>query len=542
MASSIGKIYKLLSGNNMEQRIAAAIVLGELSPKETQAVKLLNDAASDQDLTLRSKAIEALGKIASPPARQVLYPYLEEDGEIRAVAIRAVARTGNPAVSHVKRTFAEASLASKRTYLHVLASIQTPEAMTLVLDILRREHPSIARDAVEIFRHETGALESKVSRSLSAQIRKELQNKEFLRNRTAVEAAVLMLNHLRDPGSAKILLQFAEPGHQPSLRRCSLLGLRWVLPDYKERDKAVRALLGYLEEDDFQNIVSPALEALQPLEVTGKAADLLIELADSRHPLVRKFSLTKMSGLSQVKATRTLVGALADPDPMIRELASRSLQTQRGAWKVVVEALRTCSDVDLAWRMVHAVKGEGARVPADALREVAKEAIERLENNDPIAEPMLDLVQTLAPDVHFEALFKRAMHWKRKGKFGEAELALRPLTRNETCTDDARFELAVMSLKTSTATAGAIARDSDLALSLVKGLLRNTEFPLLKRLNSEKKVLEHGDYYYLGFHLVEGSTEEREIGAEILHRLVTDSPRSKVGRSAKSKLRIEGLL
>ena len=71
---------------------------------------------------------------------------------------------------------------------------------------------------------------------------------------------------------------------------------------------------------------------------------------------------------------------------------------------------------------------------------------------------------------------------------------------------------------------------------------RDPEFPLLKRLNGEKNVLDPGDYYYLGFHLVEGAEDERRIGAEILERIVEATPRSKIGKSAKSKLRLEGLL
>ena len=542
MAALIGRIYRLLTEGTVEQRIAAAIVLGELAPREKVVVKHLASAASDENLTLRLKAIEALGKIGTPQARDILYPLLDEEGGVRQAAARAVAMTGNPAVSFIKSTFPDAPLAKKRTLLQVLAALRTKEAMSVFLDVLCDPHVSIVREAVNIFREETARLESKERRTLSAHIRTTLKRKGFASNRNAVDAAILLLSHLRDPASAKLLLKHSGADHPPIVRRYALQGLRWVLPEAKSRDSAVALLLKYLEEDDFQNLVSPALEALQPLDVPTRAADLLIQLSQSRHPLVRKFALTKMSRLSQVRVTRALVSALSDSDPMIRELASRSLRAQGGAWKVIIEGLRTCEDVDLGWRMVHAVKQEGARIPGDTLKKVAQEAVGRLEDGDPIADPMLNLVRTLAPRVHFEVLHKRGLQWKRKKQFAEAELCLKPLTRNELCTDDARFDLAIVSLKNSHATAGAITRDSDLALSLIKGLVQDPDFPLVKRLRAEKRLLEREDFYYLGFHLVEGSPDERALGTDILQTIVKETPRSKVGKSAKSKLKIEGLV
>lgn len=544
MASPQALLMTLLESGTLEQKIAAAIVVGELRPKDPKAVKLLAAAAdpSTEHTTLRLKAIEALGKIGSRRARDVLYPLLDEDGEVRESVAHAVAATGNPAVTHIKKAFPEAPLGKKRTFLRVLAALRTKEAMDLILEILTDPHVSIVREAVVIFRQETGALEAKEAKALSAQVRAALARKQVSRLQSATEAAIQILNHLRDPASTEVLLKYAAPEHPSELRRSALQGLRWVLPEHAGSDAAVKTLLTFLEEDDFQNIVSPALEVLQPLDLPASAGPRLIELAESLHPLVRKFALSKMSTVDQVDVTRTLVSALADPDPMIRELSSRSLREQPGAWKVVAKELESTKDVDLAWRMVHAVDARSAALSPETLKKVAKQAVDRLERMDPIAEPMLNLLHALDGKVQYETLYRRAKLHKRKGSYREAELCLRPLTSNEACTDDVRFELAVMSLKNSNATAGAIARDTDLSLSLVKGLIKGGEFPLMKKLLAEQKILESADYYYLGFHLVEGTPEEREIGTELLRRIVEATARSKVGRSAKSKLRIEGLL
>lgn len=540
--TAMTKLYRLLAEGDPEQRVAAAIVLGEFAPKEKAAVARLASVAETSDGPLRLKAIEALGKIGTAPARERLYPFLDGSEAVRRTAVAALARTGNPAVAHIKKELPDVPFAKKRTYLRALAAIGTKDAMAILLKTLEEPHPSLVADALRVFREETGAIDPAHAGALSKQIRDALESKGFVRNRTALESAIHMLNHLRDPDSVQVLLQFSKPEHAPSIRQAALTGLRWVLPEQSRRDAAVKLLLGFLEEEDFQHVVAPALEALQPLSLPKGAADTLIALAESRHPLVRKFALSKMSEIRSVNVVRTLVGALSDPDPMIRELASRSLEVQPSAWKTVVESLDTCTDVDLAWRMVHAVRADGSRVTTDALQDVVKGAIGRLESSDPMAEPMLNLVQALAPDVHFDSLFKRALYWKRKRQFAEMELCLRPLTTNDRATDDSRFELAIASLKNSNATAGAIARDTDLSLAIMKTLLKSPDFSLMKKLLGEKDVLDPADYYYLGFHLIEGTTAERELGADLLKRLVETTPRSKVGRSAKSKLRIEGLL
>jgi hypothetical protein len=209
---------------------------------------------------------------------------------------------------------------------------------------------------------------------------------------------------------------------------------------------------------------------------------------------------------------------------------------------VVVAELSRTTDPELAWRMVRSVKRVGDEVNRPALEKLAKDAIARLETDDPAAEAMLHLILNLAPDVHYETLKKRAQHWKRKNEYGPAERCLSFLTQTEEFDDEDRFELAMLALRASSAPAGSVTRDSDLPLTLLRGLIRGGSFPVDKKLQTESRSLEPPDLFYLGFHLVEGPETERAIGKDLLHKLVETTPRSKVGKSAKSKLKVEGLL
>lgn len=541
MAGGDSKLVKLLSDGTLEQRTAAAIVIGELAPKEATVIDRLADAARDTDRTLRLKAIEALGKIGSAKARDALYPLLDE-GDTRDAAARAVALAGNPVVTYARKTYPTAPLAKRRTLLRVLGLIRSKDAMSFLMEILLDPTPPDASDVVTIFKQETGTLESKARKQLSTQVRAVLSKKDFQRNRTAVEAAIELLNHLRDPDSAKLLLEFATVDNPSTVRRAALTGLRWMLPDAKQKAEPVKLLLSFIEEEDFMNIVSPSLEALLPIEIPKSSAQALIALAESRHPLVRKFALQKMSGLDTPEATTTLVEALSDADPMVRQLAARSIEAQPGAWKVVVAELSKTTDAELAWRMVRAVKRVGDEVNRPALEKLCKEAISRLEASDPIAEAMLHLILNLAPDVHYEGLRKRAHYWKRKKDYAAGERCLSFLVQTEEFTDDDRFELAMLALRASSAPAGSVTRDTDVPLTLLKALIRGGEYPVAKKIQTETRTLEPPDLFYLGFHLVEGPEAERVIGTDILNKLVETTPRSKVGKSAKSKLKVEGLL
>jgi hypothetical protein len=58
---------------------------------------------------------------------------------------------------------------------------------------------------------------------------------------------------------------------------------------------------------------------------------------------------------------------------------------------------------------------------------------------------------------------------------------------------------------------------------------------------AKAKWLEAEDLFYLGFHFVEGNREEKDFGRDVLHLMMKRSPRTKLAKDAKSKLRSQGL-
>ena len=58
----------------------------------------------------------------------------------------------------------------------------------------------------------------------------------------------------------------------------------------------------------------------------------------------------------------------------------------------------------------------------------------------------------------------------------------------------------------------------------------------------EKMIwLEPEDLYYLGFHFAEQVGQQKQFGGKVLHLLMKRSPRAKLAKAAKTKLRGAGL-
>ena len=81
----------------------------------------------------------------------------------------------------------------------------------------------------------------------------------------------------------------------------------------------------------------------------------------------------------------------------------------------------------------------------------------------------------------------------------------------------------------------------DQTIDLFRELLRDPEFPLMERIKKERSHLQTQDLYNIGFRLSEGTIGEKEAGAELLRTVAARAGQTKLGKSARRKLRSEGL-
>ena len=103
-----------------------------------------------------------------------------------------------------------------------------------------------------------------------------------------------------------------------------------------------------------------------------------------------------------------------------------------------------------------------------------------------------------------------------------------------------RLEMAACGLKASGRDLAAEARASDPCLQQFSHLCQQDEEELFKQLE-KIKWLEAEDLYYLGFDFAEKEGASRKFGGQVLHLVLKRWPKTKVGQSAKSKIRKHGL-
>jgi hypothetical protein len=129
---------------------------------------------------------------------------------------------------------------------------------------------------------------------------------------------------------------------------------------------------------------------------------------------------------------------------------------------------------------------------------------------------------------------------RKKKAYAEALIYLRLLARDPACGEALRFEMAACGLKLSEHDLASEARTADPSLQQLARLVHSYDIDPAERLKQAKWMAPE-DLFYVGFHFVEGNRQEREFGAAALRLVIQRSPRSKLAKDAKSKLRSTGL-
>src|SRR5262249_6813581 len=129
----------------------------------------------------------------------------------------------------------------------------------------------------------------------------------------------------------------------------------------------------------------------------------------------------------------------------------------------------------------------------------------------------------------------------RKKKDYEGALAyLKLLARDPSIGFSIRLELAFCGLKVSSKELAPEARANDPTLGQLTHLVQSYEADLLKSL--EKAMwLDREDLYYVGCHFAEKEGTAKKFGGKVLRMLIKRSPKAKVAKDAKTKLKASGL-
>ncbi|HEY3174761.1 MAG TPA: HEAT repeat domain-containing protein [Candidatus Polarisedimenticolia bacterium] len=544
MNETLSRICALLGSQKSEHQMAAALVLAELEAKEPAVVRALSAALATGSRPLRILILETLARVASPLAVPDLLPLIEAaDEEIRDRATKALIAIGPAAIKPIAVQVLDATPAARRALIAVLSRVKRADSVQTLVTLAGSGHPEAAREAAGALVTLSHTMSRPEQVRLRGMIEKILKAPPDKAPSGSLSAGLQVMAGVGQASYAQALLRLTGGKYAETVRRDALLAISGVLKGGPLPTGVLAGILPIITEGPSPALRSAALEVLGTIKLPRSSLEALLKLLDHRDPAVRRFAARRLSGdgLGGLKACRRLIALLADADPSLRDAASDSLGKMPEAGPLLMDELARCQEVHRGWTIAHILKHHVGRLRRPAVRALFDKAVKALVRDERVWEPYLYVVRHHDPKQVYEWLMEEAARFKKVRKYSEAEACLRPLTSGEHFDSEARFALALAGIKAARTRGAGVSRGGGNPLDLFRQLVRDPSFPLLERLKKERAHLETQDLYYLGFSLAEGPPAEKEVGGELLKLVAARAGASKLGRSARNKLRSEGL-
>lgn len=540
MLDATGKKLLALLGvkHSLELRCAAAQMLGEIAPRDAQVSKAICECLEAADEALRIQAIIAAGKLQVSQALPLLLERIKQGGPESEAAADAAAQLGTKGTEALQALMGQVAPGLRRRIAAALGGAGTEGAETAALGTLLDSDPGVVDAAVRSLTREVSSLAPDHRKKMAEQALAMLKPRRGMTLALVSEIALVrLLGALGDGRAESALWSRLDATHSVEIRAASLqaLGTGHFTPN---RDK-VKALLACTTETDFR-VAAPALMMLKAVAPPEKSLTDWLPMFTAPDPAVRRFAMEKLAERDTPEVARALLAQVRFPDTSIRQDAIARLGRLKHGRDALAQGLLDAETSDDAWALANAQMALAAEHPAKVRSQVFSRACEYLEEGDRRADPLLALLRKADNRGLRDQLEERALSLRKKKKYASALTYLRLLTRDPACAETIRFEVAACGLKESAKDLAAEARAADPCLQHFARLVHNPETPPLERIK-QAKWLEPEELFYLGFHFAESDRREREFGGEILELLMERSPKTKLAKDAKSKLRSAGL-
>jgi HEAT repeat protein len=541
MDATTKKIVKMIDDERMERRCAAVMVLGELRVKDAVVIDALGRCLADESPVLQLYALEALAGSKSPKVAQLVMPLLDHpDEEVKTQAAALLASQGSKAAAKLAKDLQSAPLGRRRTIVNILARNHDKTTHERLLALL--PDAEIGEYVLNSMRNEIDHMTPKEAEALRGHVAGLLKSKEWLADSTATARALRLIGYMREAKLVRTLLPFAVEKKPLPVRLAAIAALRRPLAAAKSTDEVVRTLLKYADDPD-PTLARAAVDTLKGLKMPADATEQLMKLSEGRHSEARKLALEALGQTGGQKVIRNMVSHLRSSDPAAREAAARSLGRMEAATGPLLKELSAADgEVEYTRVICRLLRRHADQLKPAARRTVTEQTIEALEQGSPAVEPLLDLLAAVEPESYAEVLISRAMAHKRAKRHDQAFALLCRLDEAGLLDDDGRYAAVVSGLSAlpSKKELGRASRTTDPILRQLVELV-GIGYPAAAKLKREKSLTPE-DLFFVGFNFSESKDEEeKEFGGELLSRLATKSPRSKLGRSAKNKLKLMGL-
>ncbi len=532
-------LVSLAQEGTVERRCAALLVLGALQRQDDNVVQAAGRLLSQANPVLKDYALRYF-EDAKPKDGIALLPALldEPDKDVQDRTIRLLASFGQSAIRPLMHGIANASRMRQINNARVLLAIRGLAAWKAIFLILTHGDVECNRMICELLFPILRELSEKEQDTFHSECETFASSLDEHTQRSAVISAIRILGQLGRPQSRQWLFGFVGPEHHPSVRFHAVVALLHCLREQKLQKSEFNKLLPILEEKDYSDIVRLTMELLDTQTLPSEAQPLLSRLVESAHIPVQKFVLRKLGELESPTVVKTLLQQLGDADAARRDAAARALQKIPAARTALTKELLNCEDARKAWAIAEILptyEGKWRREQLDNMWGRLREAIEADEER--LRDAFLHVCKSADSEYVYQQLTERGAQLVKTKKYREAVRFLSLLKDFADVAPEDRFRFALAQFKLHAHTLGPNAHRQDPTLEPFAALYRSSTFPLLESLKKEKS-LEPDDLFYLGFCFTERSGEERALGEGLLEFLVEKHGRTKIGKSAKNKLKL----
>lgn len=537
MDATLKKLLNYLDPSTPDDlRLAAAVLVPELAPDEDQAHERLAQALEDAHAGIRRRAIQAAGRLKIQEALPRLVTLIESGGEEGSDAAAAAARLGARGAKALQDMMPKVAPGLRRVIASALGAAGTASGEAAAVEFLLDKDPGVIASAVKSLIAQVPTLSAAKKHTLAEQLIDHLEDAKSGLPPASRAAAIRLLAALHDERGEPIFWDHIVPPYAADIRNTALqaLGGLQVAPN-KEH---LKRLFACARETDFR-IAVPAVMLLQHQAVSKTTLPDWLGLFEASDVAARRLALEKLSDTDSAQVADALITQIHHPDRAYRDAVLARLAAMPAGQKALETALLDAETPDAAWTVARGMAPFAKDFSRDRLDKVFARAAKDLEANDRRADPLFFLLREADAAGLQERLAEKAAALRKKKNYEGAMTYLRLLARDPSIAFDLRFELAAVGLKVSSKELAL--RGNDPCLGQFSHLVQGYEAELGKALE-KAKWLEPEDLFYLGFHFVERDGVFRKFGGSVLQLLLKRSPKSKLAKDAKTKLKASGVM
>jgi HEAT repeat protein len=542
MSPELEKICRMLQEGSAELQCAAARVLGELQARDAGVLKALARTLRSSNETVKLYAVDALAKIDASAAAPHLIPLLGDSDPVRSRVLQALASLGAQAAPVLREHLASENPRVRQGVVELLGRFAEEDSSDALFAALLDPEAEVARKAAQVWRGRARELAADRKAALGRRILEFVKSPRARKAETAVASSLLILGALGDPRAVPALLAHADRKRPASVRQAALAALGELAPQGAAAKTAVARLLPLLEETDFPGIVKPALDVLARLPVGKEHVERLARLLEKGPGPVKSFAARALGEAGGARAGEALLGALLQgEDPRLSERAGEALRARPEFGPLLLKALDRASDVAAQWKIVTALRGAKAAVGRAEARRLVARGLALLGKRRSGFQAYFEVARAADPGLLRDSLLRKGRALLGRGKTEDAERHLRILEHPELATPEAELSLGLARLRLQRLDLAQAGRDRGPALSLFARLAGREGFSLARELEKQARWATPEALLYLGFALVERQGAEREAGAAILKLVARRWASREEGRTARQKLKTQGV-